>query len=143
MFQCLSVYELLPEVRCVILKVPSLTNPESLPQLAASAAAVQSSGIPLVLWTEEGGDTVETVKSAAGIQSLDVCTATAETCILDTVRLLEEASPVLWACVRSIALHTMVQNVQAKLGPVLYYGDHEAALACSAVGVTHGMLPMQ
>jgi hypothetical protein len=95
----------------------------------------------LILWTEEGGDIVETVKSIAGLQSLEACTATAKTCILDTARLVEGGSPVLWSCVQSSMLHTLVQHAQEKLGPALYYGDHEAALACSAVGVTYGDAP--
>lgn len=141
MFRCLSAYDLLPEIHCVIFKVPALTNPESSIGLTSSVAAVRSLGIPLILWTEEGGDIVDTVKSAVGIQSLEVCTATTETCILDTFRLVEGGSSVLWVCVQSRALHTMVQNVQAKLGPALYYGDHQAALACSAVGVAYGDAP--
>lgn len=139
--RCLSLYELLPEVRCVIFTVPALTTPESCSGLAASVAAVQSSGIPLILWTEDGGDILETVKSTVGIQSLEVCTATTETCILDTTRLVEGGMPVLWACVQNSELDTMVQHVQANLGPALYYGDHEAALACSAVGLAYGDAP--
>lgn len=141
MLRCPSAYELLPEVRCVIFKVPALTNPEPSIGLTASVAAVQSLGVPLILWTEEGDDSVKTVKSAAGIQALEVCSGTTETCIPDTVRLVKGGSPVLWACVESSTLCTMVQHVQAELGPVLYYGDHEAALASSAVGVVYGDAP--
>merc|ERR1712139_400896 len=114
MLTCPSAYELLPEVQCVILQVPVLANPESSIGLTASVAATQSSGVPLILWTEEGVDDVELVKSTAGFQSLEVCSATRETCILDTVRMVKGGSSVLWASVQSSALQTMVQQVQAK-----------------------------
>ena len=64
MLRCPSAFELLPEVHCVIFEVPALTNPEASAGLTASVAAVRNSGIPLILWTQDGGDSNASAQQA-------------------------------------------------------------------------------
>eukprot|EP00931_Biecheleriopsis_adriatica_P067874 TRINITY_DN41936_c0_g1_i1.p1 TRINITY_DN41936_c0_g1~~TRINITY_DN41936_c0_g1_i1.p1 ORF type:complete len:344 (+),score=67.22 TRINITY_DN41936_c0_g1_i1:90-1121(+) len=126
-----TFFDLFPEVKWIILKLPDRPNADMQEILNAAG----TSDISIILWTSDKqssaidvGNSVVLPKPALGsIGSLIVASMSAQKQMVMTGVAPEE-------------VHVLVQSLQAEVGPVAYVGVEMLPLACAAVGIADGIM---
>lgn len=134
----ISVCQLLPEVRWVVLKMPSADLPEHQRELFRSKMETAlpellEAGLRIMFWSH--------ASAAPPLLELDLLVRLNPSNVKKgtlTSRIAKERM-VLVEDVDPGEVYMLVQRLQAEVGPVMYIGVEVVPLACAAVGVADGI----